>query len=442
MTVTNKDIDDINFIIDEAIRLHKLWAESPEDFYKKEKYEDFNSMISIINPPRELMNKTNFQIFLSNEAIETRHSLMNRVVKKHKFYANGSDLTKYFDKELFYLIYKNKPNTRSNLNKLMVNLIKGFKKSISKETVYIPLNAVGLNDELNFGIVKVVPKEFAESKNLNMNQKKKISDIAEYEGFKFNSYISIPTTDISSKITPKAQQVANLVLGIIQVFIVNQREDSRFRPYTIFHKRVTKKNLQFNCVEGGETYLSGEIRFGGISDDFWVFLRGQLENDYGNMLKSLMDLAVNTDFENKLGDRLIDAFIWFIEASQEKEALMKIIKLTNALERLVTYPSDKNTQNIANNFSNRLTVIVKYGIFEINDVEQKAKKLYSLRSDIVHGSVSIFKKYDGRLDFNPNDFVADILINAVNFFGNIGFTKVNHEKKVVDCFNKILNEEC
>ena len=53
MSAANQDIEDLNFIITEAIRLNKLSRLDPE-LYKSDFYNDIDCIVSSLKPPQDI----------------------------------------------------------------------------------------------------------------------------------------------------------------------------------------------------------------------------------------------------------------------------------------------------------------------------------------------------------------------------------------------------
>lgn len=85
---------------------------------------------------------------------------------------------------------------------------------------------------------------------------------------------------------------------------------------------------------------------------------------------------------NEFEKRLTDAIFWFGEGVTDDKSTMKFIKSCFALESLLLRDPNEPVQN---NISERLAFIIGTDLDGRRFVKKEMKKLYRLRSDIVHG---------------------------------------------------------
>ncbi|TOB73480.1 hypothetical protein, partial [Vibrio parahaemolyticus] len=79
-SASNKDIEDFEFVIEEIVRLKKLLAESYDDF-SNDFDNPFDRMSATVGPPKDLLDKSKFQLFISNKANEKLFDISERVIK-------------------------------------------------------------------------------------------------------------------------------------------------------------------------------------------------------------------------------------------------------------------------------------------------------------------------------------------------------------------------
>lgn len=113
----------------------------------------------------------------------------------------------------------------------------------------------------------------------------------------------------------------------------------------------------------------------------------------------VLESRLNPDIERPLSQRMLDAVQWFGEAVRDASPSTRVIKYVTALERLTL---TKKGEDIAESVSDRVAALTT-GLVEGKSFEQNKatfKKVYGLRSDLAHGSIS------------PNDPTVGNLIGA------------------------------
>jgi hypothetical protein len=115
-------------------------------------------------------------------------------------------------------------------------------------------------------------------------------------------------------------------------------------------------------------------------DDFAILLRAAS--------KAIAPL-VNPSIRQPLGVRFVDATSWFGDAAREQSYAAGVVKASNALEHLL---ATGERHGITKRLSERAAALCFDPERDENfaEVVEKFVKLYSLRSDLVHGSLSPF----------------------------------------------------
>ena len=115
-----------------------------------------------------------------------------------------------------------------------------------------------------------------------------------------------------------------------------------------------------------------------------------------------------------MGDRLIDAFYWFGDASRDNNSSAQVVKLVTAMERLVTVKNEEKNGDITKNFYSRVSCLIAIYHGEIDKWKNQAKKSYELRSDLVHGSQSLYNTYNIELNSSLKSTIDNVLIKSNN----------------------------
>lgn len=106
-------------------------------------------------------------------------------------------------------------------------------------------------------------------------------------------------------------------------------------------------------------------------------------------LRDSMGKAIHyviSDFcENPVRDRFLDALTWYGEACTEDNPNTAIIKAVACLERLTVFKQDENlTETVS---SRTAALIANYTDKDFSHLRDAARKLYAVRSDLMHGRV-------------------------------------------------------
>ncbi len=129
--------------------------------------------------------------------------------------------------------------------------------------------------------------------------------------------------------------------------------------------------------------------------------------------------TLNLLWRNKpvIVDRLIDAIYIFSSALQDKDKSSKIIKLTTALERLVSL-SNKESNDVSINFRKRVAILVSIYHDDFDKWNEVAKEMYDIRSSIIHGSWSLYKDIEPLYVDKYSELTSKAILTAC-----IGFYK-------------------
>ncbi|ERL55602.1 HEPN domain-containing protein [Psychrobacter aquaticus] len=233
----------------------------------------------------------------------------------------------------------------------------------------------------------------------------------------------------------RAQNVAALIYGVIKVFTTSYGMKA---SQVNLMNNPTKNNINHYIASTyGEYWIGGSYSFGEDLQDFWNFFEEDLETYLGLVIKKLILRAASPTNKECLADRLIDAFYWFGDASRDNNNSAQVVKLVTAMERLVTIKDKEKNEGITENFSRRISCLIAIFHGEIEEWERQAKKVYKLRSDLVHGSQSICKNYEPRLDFDPFRLAYSTILSACIAFYDLGLELSPYEKELKNMYDKL-----
>ncbi len=150
------------------------------------------------------------------------------------------------------------------------------------------------------------------------------------------------------------------------------------------------KRGRFSITATGELNLMasyggpGEVAF----EDDWFTLFDR--PDYGEVMKLCgvaLEAAADPTLDRPLSDRFLEAALWFGEAVRESSLAAKVVKYVTALERIMMTDEKDDITSV---ISERVAALC----FDPRTIEsreqwlRKAQRAYTLRSKLVHGSMS------------------------------------------------------
>jgi hypothetical protein len=108
-----------------------------------------------------------------------------------------------------------------------------------------------------------------------------------------------------------------------------------------------------------------------------------------DLIRTVLEAKANLPLERPLAGRFLDAARWFGEGVRDRQSFSKVVKFITAIERLVVAGK---TEDIAETVATRVADLTLESDEKTDWDRKKAlvKKVYGLRSDLVHGSVSPF----------------------------------------------------
>lgn len=442
MAASKKDIDDLSFILEENKRLANLLKKSLSA-YQDDFSSIHDSLFSTINKPRDVRIKKDrqLQILLSSNAKLKIQEIASRQIESHNlsFKVTASEYIIHIKDSIYIHLMNNKSFDQAGCSSLLSMAYKRSAKKMVKTKYFFPLQADGVTTEknINIGSVKIIDKDEIYSKITERSILEKC--LAAQRGLNYNSflYITIPKSSIEmSKI--RAESVADFIFGIIKVFATLYQIDAD-------HLSLMKNPIEndtkhyITCVDS-KYNICESIFFGDELKEFWAVLEDEINNNnLGKVIKELTNHVLDPSREKYLFDRLIDSFCWFGDASRDNNSHSQVVKLSTAMERLVTLSKDKRKEGLTQRFVNRVSCIIanNHGDGDIEKWKSEASSLYSLRSSLVHGEESLYKSYSTSLNFSPFKLACLSILSSCVEFNKLGLDLTKYEYKLEDMYRDL-----
>lgn len=440
MSTTKEDVEDLNIIFQEIKRLRDIFNLS-SDLYRKQFDSDIDIITAVLQSPQsageEIENQVQF--FLSSKAQRKLHE----IAKRQCLSLENITTDEYIHEirsEMYLHLKNNKSFDTSGCMKLISQVRKNIDKKAQDLTYFFPFNAPSLSPEkeINIGNAKIIHKDSVYAK---------VKDDNYYDIFiknnnpdSFNCLISITIPKCSYKMSEsRSQNVAAFIYGVIKVFTTSYKMEAN---QVNLMNNPTKNNINHYIASNLDEYwIGGSYAFGEDLQDFWNSFEEDLETDLGLVIKKLVLRAASPTNKECLADRLIDAFYWFGDASRDNNSSAQVVKLVTAMERLVTLKSGEKNGDITKNFYSRVSCLIAIYYGEIEKWKSQAKKSYQLRSDLVHGSQSLYNSYNIELDFDPFKLAYPAILSACIGFYMLGLELQSYEKKLKNMYFE-LSELC
>lgn len=289
------------------------------------------------------------------------------------------------------------PLDRKNVDRALSEAAKTAARSRKNITHYIPCHLMHAQkpDEFSIGPVRFRPQHLfrqallravsSSRKDLKKSRFYISRVLKYYRSFRWVAEVEITNSDKETSANIAALSVA-AALDCLHLLL---------EPKYTHKMSIGGPNLSVDwrgklaVLEGGDlSYSAGFEGAGSVSfDDDW-FQRFENE-DYAHALHLCgvaLENVTDPSLDRPLSRRFLDAILWFGEAVRERSRAAKVIKYATALERMVM--TDEK-DDITGTMSQRVAAICcENPLGGFDRWLADAQKLYSLRSKLVHGSLS------------------------------------------------------
>lgn len=454
MSATLDDIKDFEFIISEALRIgSELNPKNFKDFFNKEYNGGYGPLGMTIDIPYHVVLKDpsikKRQIYLSYESNDRFYDIAKRFIKSHKLemLVSLNEFEKYIKESLYIHIFiDGGEDGQKGFTKILNKSLSLAKKEMVAEDYYFPFLALGLNEEnISIGSAEIIPSgkiyldlgDDVDSEIINLSKR-----FCMERKFHYNHFLKIPVSKRSKESRFRiAKNVAGFIVGVLHLFGEHYKISPEFinvstTPYPNHDSFIfTKKH--------GESYGYNISSKGRIlwSDKFWELFKREYNSGLGFVLSQVINLAIEPCEKSIIADRLIDAIYFFNSAQQDKDESSRIVKLTTALERLTSLSSEKKDESTARNFRKRVNSLISIYYPEDNNTSRVLQEMYKVRSDISHGSWSLYRDIEPLFSGRFNEVASKAILSACIEFHRLGLTKKNDDKILKEFYSSLENPD-
>lgn len=252
-----------------------------------------------------------------------------------------------------------------------------------------------------------------------------------YQSFDWIAEISIENcSENTSRML--AERYVQLALDSIHVGLrsYNSKYIRMFGP-NIFVDRGS----QIIQKEDGKIDVSGYVSWktNTLPDNWWSSVSSNHMKDFYDLVGIAITEAIHSHSSSRpLAGRLVDALSWYGEATRDNNYASQTVKYVTAMERLLI-TSSKEGLEVSSIFRNRGAALVSFLSNEpYSDLHENFKKVYDVRSSIVHGSESPTKSFYNIKGLQPDELAARVIIAFTFFCKEEGLKAENVSDKIIE----------
>jgi hypothetical protein len=424
-TKSEKDIDDIDFIINELVRYGSMEVRDLMAYLREHKNDYWHSIPS----PRG----DGSHLTIGEAAGRRFYELAARHL------ATRADLNNNFDIDLFIKAVKNefvwtflkkreKELSQRTLDKMLSGAVRRAKKAHKALTHYIPCIIVSSSEPEAFRIGPVVfvrmEKFLQEHKDAFEAERERIREdhirrcqeaiaggrraediatpdisegianrlvrdtIAYFEKFKWMAMVSIPECDVTLS-RERAERAIEAALDILKLFFGRSHGEGLRQGHSIGAPPNTAKLTRE--VDGKFDFSLSWASQDTPTGSEWINVLIKPDDSYFRAAASALGSCVDPQYSSHLKERFLDAMAWYGQAISEQQTSVQIVKYVAALERLTV--TKKLEEGLTSTVTRRAALLSYDGTKEGYERSLKdAEKVYDYRSGLMHGSRSPFDK--------------------------------------------------
>lgn len=254
-----------------------------------------------------------------------------------------------------------------------------------------------LKQELVVGEVRVIGRdilksEFTEPMRHLKDEKfqQNFDETAErYERFLWHIVVPVCGIYTDSLAEDMAMDSANLILNMFHMRFQLGYSD---RMAVGFDLPTDSMSAVIRVLENNKITFDQRIKMGlgnvGLPDDFLSLFSGEFQ-DICDVIGIVSSLMLDARNRYPINERLVDALYWYGDAVREKNSAVATVKFITSLERLLTFDEHGSLKE---RICNRAIALIRHWNFKqestLPDLKKSLARVYKLRSDILHGSVS------------------------------------------------------
>lgn len=273
-------------------------------------------------------------------------------------------------------------------------------------------------------VAKGFPKERAMTEQQSEDLGNRLVDSA--QGFFYShSWVAVVSIDASDEKVSrqKALYAVNGALNVLKLLIGRSHTD---RIRVAYAPGTARKSAAITQSTGGNLEISSASAWDGNSlGEGWHQILANHGRYHFEHAATALTLSMSFDHIPYLVVRFMDALRWYGDAVSEADPAYQIVKYISALERLTGTGLERNNDGTERGVTEIVTSrsAVLYGDADgvsYSESQQIIKKLYGVRSDLLHGSMSPFDNSISLHTANAEKVVRSVLLIGLDFYVQVG----------------------
>lgn len=262
---------------------------------------------------------------------------------------------------------------------------------------FISSSSEQTQQELRVGDVRIISKDLLKNEFTSplrrtaddLYQQEYEETAERYERFLWHIVVPIRGIYTDSLAEELAIDVAKLILNMFHIRIGKSHS---YKMSVGFGLSTDPKSAVIKVLNDGKVTFKERCSLGlgnvGLPDDFLSIFKGKYQ-EVSNIIGISANLMLDVRKSYPLNQRLVDALYWHGDAVREQNKAVSTVKFITALERLLTF---NEQTGIKSRVCNRAIALIRHWEFEeeasLPHLKASLVRVYQLRSDIVHGSIS------------------------------------------------------
>ncbi|HEY0923782.1 hypothetical protein [Rheinheimera pacifica] len=218
-------------------------------------------------------------------------------------------------------------------------------------------------------------------------------------------------SDIASKTALDALNLLHMFIPISHSF--RMKTGFGISPINEAHQiyKSGNGNFAYSLSKGA----AGNV---GIPDRFWDHINQGEHKKWLDVYSKCISLSLDLQNTYPTVNRFLDATYWMGDAIREENSTTRVVKYVTALERLLTFSENGGLKKIISKRGSAL--LLGAGSIDsavLSETYENLKKLYQIRSDIVHGIISPTAKNLPMSPVTVDKLVRDIILSFIELVG-------------------------
>lgn len=152
-----------------------------------------------------------------------------------------------------------------------------------------------------------------------------------------------------------------------------------------------------------------------FGEDWWANINSRGADKLIHKMGIAIQYGTDLSSPSPLGQRFLDAAAWYGEAIRDYFPASRLVKYVTAIERILT---TKNEEYLSETIASRgAAILVAAGVGTFAKDYKRLKRVYDMRSCIIHGSLSPHESGLGETLRDAEQLSRQIILSALPYYG-------------------------